>query len=229
MLGQKRELRDNIIELGAIAPGPYEDFVYQTFKRGFDIVASGFGLILLFPVFLAISLVVMLGDGAPIFYKQKRIGLRGETFWIYKFRSMRKDSDAILQELLATNQDIRREFEETYKLKNDPRLIKFGDFLRKSSLDELPQLLNVFLGHMSLVGPRPIVPNEAHKYGAVFEIYKRMKPGCAGLWQCSGRNDTTYDERINLDETYYRSASIWRDVVVLMNTLKSLMQARGAY
>ncbi|QYK54490.1 MAG: sugar transferase [Fimbriimonadaceae bacterium] len=198
-------------------------------KRGFDIVASGIGLVVLFPVFLVISLIVMLGDGAPIFYKQKRIGLRGEIFWIYKFRSMRKDSDAILKELLATNDDLRVEFEETYKLKNDPRLIKFGDFLRKSSLDELPQLLNVFLGHMSLVGPRPIVPNEAYKYGNVFEVYKRMKPGCAGLWQCSGRNDTTYQERVNLDNSYYQSATFGGDIWVLMSTIKSLVRAKGAY
>lgn len=229
MLGQKRVVRENVIELGAFAPGAYENLWYQTLKRGFDVIASGIGLIVLFPVFLIISLIVMLGDGAPIFYKQKRIGIRGETFWIYKFRSMRKDSDAILKELLATNEEMRKEFEETYKLKNDPRLIKFGDFLRKSSLDELPQLLNVFLGHMSLVGPRPIVPNEAYKYGSVFEIYKRMKPGCAGLWQCSGRNDTTYEERVNLDSSYYQSATFGGDIWVLMSTIKSLVRAKGAY
>lgn len=229
MLGQKRELRDNVIELGAVAPGSYENMAYQAFKRGFDIIASAIGLILLFPVFLAISLVVMLGDGAPIFYKQKRVGLRGETFWIYKFRSMRKNSDSLLKELLASDESLRKEFEETYKLKNDPRLIRFGDFLRKSSLDELPQLLNVFLGHMSLVGPRPIVPTEAHKYGSIFEVYKRMKPGCAGLWQCSGRNDTTYDERVHLDSSYYQSASFFGDISVLVSTLRSLVQAKGAY
>jgi len=230
MLGQKREAAEDAIYLGEfVRLGSYENSRYQILKRLFDIAASLFGLIVLFPVFLAIAFVVAIGDGAPVFYRQRRVGLRGETFWIYKFRSMRKDSDRVLKELLESDPVLRKEFEETYKLKNDPRLIRFGGFLRKSSLDELPQLLNVFLGHMSLVGPRPIVAEEAAKYGNTFAVYKRMKPGCAGLWQCSGRNDTTYLERIELDESYYRTASFARDISVLCRTIKSLLRAKGAY
>jgi lipopolysaccharide/colanic/teichoic acid biosynthesis glycosyltransferase len=207
----------------------YEQPSFKFLKRTADIVFSLLGLILFFPLFVVLAVIVISADGGPIFFKQKRLGQNGRHFWMFKFRSMRKDAEKALKELLERDPEARREFEETYKLKNDPRLIRFGSLMRKTSLDELPQLLNVLLGDMSVVGPRPIVPPEAEKYGDDIDIYLKMKPGCAGLWQCSGRNDTTYAERIQFDKDYYWNASFRRDFVVLWRTIKSMLVGKGAY
>lgn len=206
----------------------YEQPAYKFMKRTIDIVLGSAGLLVLAPVFFLISLVVVRGDGFPIIFKQRRIGQRGNVFYIYKFRSMRRDAEQRLQELLARDPEKRREFEETYKLKDDPRIIPFGAFLRSSSLDELPQLLNVVIGNMTLVGPRPVVEKEMEKLGDEATIYKAMKPGCAGLWQCSGRSDTTYEERLRLNREYYETASIRKDFVILWKTVKSVLKREGA-
>lgn len=207
----------------------YEEPSYRFMKRGVDIGLALFGLIVFFPVYVILGIVVVSSDPGPIFYKQRRLGQNGREFWMYKFRSMRKDADVVLKQLLADDAEAREEFEATYKLKNDPRLIRFGSIIRKTSLDELPQLINVLRGDMSLVGPRPIVKPEAEKYGEAIEIYYRMKPGCAGLWQCSGRNDTTYEERIDLDKEYYWHTSIRQDFWVLWKTVVSMLKLKGAY
>lgn len=214
---------------GATRLPRYEQPSFKFLKRTADIVISLIGLILLFPVFLILALVVLTADGGPVFFKQQRLGQGGKLFWMYKFRSMRKDAEKALQELLERDPAAKKEFEETYKLKNDPRLIRFGSVMRKTSLDELPQLINVLIGNMSIVGPRPIVEPEAAKYGDDIDVYFKMKPGCAGLWQCSGRNDTTYQERIELDKDYYWHASFRRDFVVLYRTAVSMLTGRGAY
>lgn len=207
----------------------YENRAYQAAKRVTDIVIASLALILLFPIFVIITAVVAKGDGFPILFRQKRIGQGGRTFYMYKFRSMRCDAEQRLQELLARDPEKRKEFEETYKLKDDPRIIPGGSFLRSSSLDELPQLINVILGDMTLVGPRPIVEKEIEKFGAEAGTYLAMKPGCAGLWQCSGRNDTSYEERLVLNRRYFDNASWTFDVWIMWETFRSIVQRKGAY
>jgi len=210
--------------------GPrYEDPSYKFMKRSADIVLSAFFLVLLFPVFLIIAILVFLADGGPVFFKQRRLGQHGKVFMMYKFRTMRKDAEAALIKLLESDPEAKAEFEQTYKLRNDPRIIRFGGFLRKSSLDELPQLMNVLMGPMTLVGPRPIVEKEASMFGDRIDTYYKMKPGCAGLWQCGGRNDVSYDERIALNEEYYETAGFRRDVQIMWFTLVSIFKGGGAY
>lgn len=197
---------------------------YQVAKRVFDIVFSALALLVLFPVFLLISIGIMLSDGFPLVFRQKRIGLNGELFYIHKFRSMVKNAE----EVLRSRPDLWEEYKQTYKIHNDPRIFKFGNFLRVSSLDELPQLFNVLKGEMSLVGPRPIVEPEIAMYGGEAFMYKAMKPGCAGLWQCCGRSATTYEERVELDREYFENASIWFDIVILARTVVAIVAGRGA-
>jgi Undecaprenyl-phosphate galactose phosphotransferase WbaP len=164
-----------------------------------------------------------------IFYGHKRIGRYGETFKAWKFRTMFQDSNQVLELYLEANPDLREEWERDHKLKFDPRVTRIGRFLRKTSLDELPQLWNVILGNMSLVGPRPIVDAERVKYGSYYGLYTMVKPGITGLWQVSGRNNTTYDERVQLDAYYVRNWSPWMDVVLLFKTIRIVLFAKGAY
>jgi len=197
---------------------------FQLFKRAFDVALSAVALLVLFPVFLLIVLAIALTDGFPVVFKQKRIGQNGEVFEIHKFRTMVRDAEA----LLRSRPDLWEEYRVTYKIKNDPRISKLGQFLRKSSLDELPQLFNVLQGNMSLVGPRPIVEAEIAKYGDQQDVYTAMKPGCAGLWQCMGRSATTYEERVELDREYYENANTWFDIQVLVRTTLAILVGRGA-
>lgn len=162
-------------------------------------------------------------------YKQKRVGKNGKEFNCYKFRSMVVDSKERLEKLLATNPEAREEWERDFKLKNDPRITKSGAFLRKTSLDELPQLLNVLKGEMSLVGPRPIVQKEVPKYEQYIKEYYMVLPGITGLWQVSGRSDTTYPERVAMDMWYVHNWSVWLDIVLLWRTAAAVIQSRGAY
>lgn len=202
----------------------YHRRTYQIAKRGFDIVLSSIALLALFPLLLTISIILAFVDGFPVAFRQKRIGRNGELFDIHKFRTMVKNAEEILQ----ARPDLWEEYRQTYKIKHDPRISKFGHFLRKSSLDELPQLLNVLKGNMSLVGPRPIVEPEIDMYGDQKGVYLAMKPGCAGLWQCMGRSATTYEERVELDREYYENASIWFDFVILWRTVLAIATGRGA-
>ena len=197
---------------------------YIAAKRVFDIVFGSIAIILLFPVFLIVSLAIVLTDGFPIVFKQKRVGKDGHEFYIYKFRTMVKNAE----EILRSRPDLMEEYQRTYKITNDPRISKIGRFLRKTSLDELPQLINVVAGEMSIVGPRPIVPKELEKYGDMAWAYLLMKPGCAGLWQCSGRSDISYEERVHLDITYYEKAGLRYDSWVIMRTCFEILRMRGA-
>jgi exopolysaccharide production protein ExoY len=197
---------------------------YMAAKRAIDIVLGSLALIVLFPIFLVISLAIVLTDGFPIVFKQKRVGKDGREFYIYKFRTMVKNAE----EILRSRPELMEEYQRTYKITNDPRISKIGKLLRKTSLDELPQLLNVVAGEMSLVGPRPIVPKELEKYGDMAWAYLLMKPGCAGLWQCSGRSDIGYDERVHLDLTYYEKAGLRYDTWVIMKTAVEIVRCRGA-
>ena len=202
----------------------------QLFKRTFDLIVSVIGTLAILPFLTAISLAILCTSPGPVIYSHRRIGRNGEHFNCYKFRSMVQDSDIKLKEYLKNNPDAQKEREQNQKLKNDPRVTKVGAFLRKTSLDELPQLFNVILGQMSLVGPRPIVDAEVVKYGVYFSDYTLVRPGMTGLWQISGRSDTSYARRVRLDAWYVRNWNIWLDITILVKTVKVLLSSRnGAY
>ena len=198
-------------------------------KRTFDLVCSVLGLALVSPVMLAIAVAVYIDDPGAVTFAHRRIGRNGKTFPCYKFRSMVKDAETRLAQYLAENPAAREEWERDFKLKDDPRITRIGHFLRRTSLDELPQILNVIRGEMSLVGPRPIVEKEIIKYGDHIADYYLVPPGITGLWQVSGRSDTTYDERVQMDSWYVRNWSIWLDFVYLIKTVQVVFKKEGAY
>jgi Undecaprenyl-phosphate galactose phosphotransferase WbaP len=204
----------------------------RMFKRLFDVVFTGFAGILLLPLFAIIYAVIRLSTPGPVFYGQNRIGRGGSTFTAWKVRSMLPNADDVLSRYLERDPELRREWECDRKLKNDPRITPIGRLLRKSSLDELPQLWNVLRGDMSLVGPRPIPETEIVRYrenSDVYEAYQRVRPGITGMWQVSGRNNTTYQERLEFDEYYIRNWSIWLDLHILARTFKTVLLGEGAY
>lgn len=178
---------------------------------------------------LLLALLIRLDSPGPVLYRQRRLGKGGKPFHVFKFRTMRQDADAVLARYLEANPELREEWEKDRKLRHDPRITRVGRFLRKSSLDELPQLLNVLRGEMSLVGPRPIVENEISKYGEVYADYCRVRPGITGLWQVSGRNNTTYEERVSLDRYYVTNWCIWMDLWILARTFPVVLTGYGAY
>jgi len=202
---------------------------YKFLKITFDFLISFFGLLFISPLLLVISILIKLSSKGPMIYSHERYGYKGKTFPAYKFRSMVKDADKILHDYLSKHPKERKEWEEDQKLKNDPRVTWIGNLLRKTSLDELPQLFNVLKGEMSLVGPRPIVKNEIKKYGHNYFLYKRVRPGITGLWQVSGRNNTTYKERIDYDCYYVRNWSLSLDLYLLFRTVKVVLFREGAY
>lgn len=191
------------------------------------------GLILVFlPALVLMSFAIAIwikkDSPGPVLYCQKRIGLDGKDIQIWKFRTMVQDADAALAECLASDSDLRAEWDENHKLACDPRITRVGRILRKTSLDELPQLWNVLRGDLSLVGPRPIVWDEVDKYQGGFALYKKVKPGLTGLWQVSGRSDTSYAERVRLDAYYVRNWSVWFDIYILFKTPGEVFRCRGA-
>lgn len=198
-------------------------------KRIIDIILTTLAIITLAPIILVICLLIIFTSPGPVIYTQKRLGTDGRTFSCMKFRTMCIDSADKLRELLENNVEARQEWEETQKLKNDPRVTKIGKILRKTSLDELPQLFNVLIGDMSLVGPRPIVREEAIRYADDFYYYKLVKPGITGLWQISGRSDIDYSERVSLDVWYVKNWSLWYDLAILLKTIPVLLSRSGAY
>lgn len=197
-------------------------------KRTFDIVVATSIFILISPLFLVLALLVK-QDGGNAIYGHTRIGRDGKPFKCLKFRSMVVNSKEVLEHLLATDPEARAEWEKDFKLKNDPRITKVGAFLRKSSLDELPQLLNVIKGNMSLVGPRPVIAEEVERYGENREYYLMAKPGITGLWQVSGRNDVDYETRIYYDAWYMKNWSLWNDIAILFKTIGVVLNRKGAY
>ncbi len=202
--------------------------IARILKRLVDIVCSLMALLVLGPIAAAFSLVVALDGGNP-FYAQTRIGRRGRMIRVWKIRSMVIDADVRLAALLESDPVAREEWARDRKLKRDPRITRVGRFMRTSAVDEIPQLWNVLAGEMSLVGPRPVVAAELERYGDAARIYLGVNPGLTGLWQVSGRNDTTYERRIELDAWYVRNWSLWIDAVVLMKTIPALLVRRGAY
>ena len=198
-------------------------------KRALDLGLTLLGGALILPLIVLIALWVKIDSPGPVFYSQKRIGQDGNEFHAWKFRSMVHDADRVLQGMLKKDPKLREEWEATHKLKNDPRVSPSGRFLRRTSLDELPQLWNVLRGDMSLVGPRPIVHAEISKYGDTFDLYMKVKSGITGLWQISGRNDTSYAERVTLDAFYVRNWSVWLDFYILFRTIETVVLRKGAY
>jgi Undecaprenyl-phosphate galactose phosphotransferase WbaP len=206
-----------------LLPGP------RRTKRSFDLLLTVCGGLLALPLLLLLGTMVRLTSRGPLFYAQTRVGQGGRLFKAWKFRSMIADADRVLAGYLEMHPELRAEWERDRKLRHDPRITWFGRFLRRTSLDELPQLWNVLRGEMSLIGPRPIVQDEVKFYTHRFHLYGKLKPGMTGLWQVSGRNDTTYAERVDFDSYYVRNWSIWLDLVILARTTLVVLCGRGAY
>ena len=203
--------------------------VDQWMKVFFDFITSIILILFFSPLLLLLYAIVYVSTKGHPLFKQQRIGHNGNSFMIYKFRTMYLDADKKLEELLLSCPLSREEWERDFKLKSDPRITKIGRFLRKTSLDELPQLINVLKGEMSLVGPRPIVNAEIKRYGEFFDYYAAVKPGITGLWQVSGRNDIEYDERVQLDVWYTRNWSIELDIQILLQTISVVLLRKGSY
>ena len=196
-------------------------------KRALDLAAAGFLLVLLAP--LLVVLAVLVGRDGPVVFRHQRVGRNGRPFGCLKFRTMVVDAQAALEGYLAAHPEAREEWEQTRKIKNDPRITAVGHFLRRTSLDELPQLFNVLAGDMSLVGPRPVVHDELAYYGSQVGYYCAVRPGITGLWQVSGRNDVDYGFRVFLDAWYVKNWSLWYDIVILLRTAVVVFSRRGAY
>lgn len=193
-----------------------------------EMIMAAMAIVILFPVFLVLALCVKLSSPGPIFYRSWRLGKNDKKIGVLKFRTMYADADERLAKLLASNPELKKEWERDFKLQNDPRITPIGDFLRKTSLDELPQFWNVLTGEMSIIGPRPIVEDEVAYYGDTYEIRKRVKPGITGLWQVSGRNDTEYSYRVVLDSYYIVNWSVWLDYYIFFKTVLIVLLRKGA-
>ncbi|GHV16184.1 undecaprenyl-phosphate galactose phosphotransferase WbaP [Spirochaetia bacterium] len=198
-------------------------------KRFMDLTLVIIVGIIILPFLLIIALIIKLSSPGPVLYKHSRLGLDGNVLKVYKFRSMVTDAEERLNVLLASDPKIREEWETSYKLRNDPRITPIGKFLRRTSFDEFPQLINILKGEMSLVGPRPITENEVEKYGEDYSRIFSVKPGLTGLWQVSGRSDTDYHERVSYDTYYLQSWSVWLDLWVLYKTIGTVLWGKGAY
>ena len=227
VLGVRASSLDNILalEVRNELASPVNRFA----KRALDVTATVVGGVLISPILLGLAAAVALDSRGPVFFGHTRIGRNGRKIRVWKFRTMVRDAQEALERHLQENPELRAEWEATHKLKNDPRVTRVGRTLRRYSLDELPQLWNVLKGEMSLVGPRPIVDAEVPKYRDAFDLYTMVRPGMTGYWQISGRSDTDYDQRVELDGFYVRNWSVWLDIVVLIKTVSAVLKRDGAY
>jgi Undecaprenyl-phosphate galactose phosphotransferase WbaP len=214
--------------LGLEVPRTHPNWSARVSKRLLDLLLASTAMVFALPVLILLYLGVRLSSPGPVFYGQRRIGRNGHYFTAWKFRSMVTNADAVLEQHLARDPELRRQWELTHKLPNDPRVLPVGKFLRKTSLDELPQLWNVIRGEMSLVGPRPIVDAEVPRYGDCFDYYKMVRPGVTGMWQISGRSNTSYAERVRYDEYFVKNWSVWLDLYILFRTVKTVLLREGA-
>ena len=201
----------------------------RVLKRGIDVVGSLVLIALALPFALLIAVAILVDSGWPIVFVQRRVGRHGEDFSIVKFRTMHRDADAVLEDALARDPQFRAEWEQTRKLKDDPRVTRVGRAIRRVSLDELPQLLNVLIGSMSLVGPRPVSPEEIAYFGERAPEILSVRPGLTGLWAVSGRSEISYDERVLLEYRYVTAWSLGLDVRILLATLPAVVRGHGAY
>ena len=195
-------------------------------KRFFDIVLSILMLVALSPLFIVIATVIKMTSRGPVFFIQERVGYYGRSFMFYKFRSMYVDAEERKRALMERNES---KDGVIFKMKNDPRITPFGRILRKTSMDELPQLLNVLLGDMSLVGPRPPLPSEVRQYSLEDRKRLNIKPGITCIWQVSGRSDIPFKKQVELDKEYIQSQSLWKDLLVLLRTIPAILSGKGAY
>ena len=220
-------MSENVKPLRAVAPVALG--VGVDLQRSIDLVITLMALLFLLPLMATVALAVWLSDRGPVFFGHERIGHMGLTFRCWKFRSMAVNGEQILAAYLDESPLARAEWERDHKLRDDPRITPLGRLLRKTSLDELPQLWNVLIDEMSLVGPRPIVVAEIPRYKNHFEDYCRCRPGITGLWQISGRNDVSYDQRVALDVQYARTRSIWLNLSIMINTIPAVFLRKGCY
>ena len=204
-----------------------DSYIYLFTKRAIDIIGSLLGLIFLSPLFLIVAILIKLEDPkGKVFFGHQRVGKGGVLFPCWKFRSMFANAEEMKKNF---TEEQKREYAETFKLQNDPRITKVGAFIRKTSLDELPQLVNILKGEMTIVGPRPIVEKELEFYGVYDEYYKSVKPGLTGLWQVSGRSDTSYEERVAFDMEYVTKRNIFWDIKIIFMTVYKVLKRDGAY
>jgi exopolysaccharide production protein ExoY len=208
---------------------PIASFRYRAIKPLVDLFIVFLTLPIVLPVGLLIAAAIRMSSRGAALYRHRRIGQFQQPLYVWKFRTMYTDSDLLLEQHLSADPEARREWSDTHKLRNDPRVTPIGKFLRKTSLDEIPQLINVLAGDMSIVGPRPIVEKERAKYGMYFQIFSYAIPGITGLWQVSGRCDVTYDERVMLDVKYVNRWSLWMELKILVKTIFVMVHREGAY
>jgi lipopolysaccharide/colanic/teichoic acid biosynthesis glycosyltransferase len=208
---------------------PTDGVAYRIVKRALDLLLSLAILPVVIPAGVIVALLVKLSSPGPVFYRQPRIGLRGEPFFLWKFRTMICQGESVFRAHLAANADARHEWACYRKLRHDPRITRIGGFLRRTNLDELPQVFNVLLGQMSLVGPRPVVEEEMERYGAGATLYSAVLPGITGMWQVGGRGSVPYERRVALDVEYVSTWSLARDMQVLVQTFHAVWTGRGAY
>jgi len=206
-------------------------FTYKFFKRISDFVLASFLVVFFSPIFILISIAIKASSRGPILFKQKRVGKNKKEFSCYKFRTMHPEADFMLKELLNNDVDIQNEFESNQKLLNDPRITSIGKYLRFTSLDEIPQIINILRGEMSFIGPRPILKEEIKRYGESFEIAFSVLPGMSGLWQVSGRNKLSYLRRVQLDVVYAKNINIKVDLNIFFRTIGVILFPfdRGAF
>lgn len=203
-------------------------FIYRGTKRLFDLFAAIIGLICMLPIAIVVKIMYMCtGDFKSIFYTHTRVGKDGKEFQLYKFRSMVPNAKEMLEEMLK-NPKYKKEWDENQKFENDPRITKAGNLLRKTSLDELPQMLNVLKNEMSLIGPRPLIPGELDSHNGNHKIYEKIKPGITSWWACNGRSDTTYEERLALEYYYVQNRSLLLDIKCIFATIKAVLLKKGA-
>ncbi len=198
-------------------------------KRAMDLLLATPVLVLVSPLLMAIYALLKIFDPGPALFTQQRIGRDGRSFVVYKFRTMRVDAAERLEHLLANDPKAAAEWAKYQKLRNDPRVTLFGRFLRKSSLDELPQLLNILRGEMSVIGPRPVTAGEMQRYGSDMPFYTAVRPGVLGLWQVRGRNKLTYPQRVAYDVEYVKTWSVWQDVKIMLEAIPVVLMGKGAY
>lgn len=244
MINEEMSMNDNEVEIGNnILEFKTDDddkkeernlkiaeLMYNCIKRVVDIIGAIVGIIILIPITIVVYILRKSRheDDGPLFYEQLRIGKNGKYFRIYKFRTMCVNADTELKEYLQSHPDAKEEYDENKKLRNDPRITKNGELLRKTSLDELPQFINILKGEMSLVGPRPYLEREKKDMGDGYNKIIKMKPGLTGLWQISGRSELSFEERVNLDVQYYEKRSLIEDAKILLKTIGTVVKKEGA-
>lgn len=223
-MGALKKMNEIVVEKKIIVR---KDKTYLFMKRMLDYIGSGIGIIVLSPILLVIAIIIKVEDGGPVIFKQERVGYNGKHFYIYKFRSMRVDAEQLKKSLMKQNEVKGAMF----KMKDDPRVTSFGKFMRKHSLDELPQFFNVFQGDMSLVGPRPPLQDEVEKYSDYEKQRLLVRPGLSGLWQISGRNNLSFSEMVELDLQYIQTRNIWIDIKIIVKTVWEMIAIKknGAF